>query len=444
MAASLRSFPLTGADYFVWALDRQMRRAGLSGNVCRMVVRLEGPVDEVRLRARLAGSPILGQLARLRLVRPLPLLSPRWRPVGGELPELLRVHPAPAGSDPGLVPALPAADLRPGVAPVLGFDLVRRSQGGDLVLSWHHALMDVRGADLLLRHLGRAAPSAAGPAGAFGDPGAAALPALRRWGSYPRRVGFARGSLAFITTTCREPLFSLVPAGSPAAGASNTYRVHWFTPDETSRVDEHGRRLDAGFRRSQFYLAASVRALHAVAAKRGDAVGAYVVPVPHDLRRRGAEGPILSNQLSFLFFRIEAAQTGSLAGMVCELTRQMMDQARGGNPESFRAAMELFRPAPLDFYVRQVGRPTRGRLATFFFSDAGESCPGLDRLAGAVPTAVTHLAPASCPPGLTVVFSRFRGRLCFVLSWIDGCLTAREVDELERAVCTALLEGDGA
>ena len=57
---------------------------------------------------------------------------------------------------------------------------------------------------------------------------------------------------------------------------------------------------------------------------------------------------------------------------------------------------------------------------------------------GARTTAVTHLAPASHPPGLTVVFSRFRGRLCFVISWVDDCLTAREIDLLEHGVRDAL------
>jgi len=36
--------PLTESDYFVLALDQQMRSIGLPGNICRLVLRLDGPL----------------------------------------------------------------------------------------------------------------------------------------------------------------------------------------------------------------------------------------------------------------------------------------------------------------------------------------------------------------------------------------------------------------
>lgn len=421
------SVPLTGADYFVCALDRQMRRAGLPGNVCRLVVRLEGGTDPARLAERLAGSEVLRWLARLRLTRDLPLQTPRWRAGGGPAPEILRLHRAGAGG--AWLPAdLPEHALRPDRCPALALDLVQGPRGtGHLVLTWHHALLDVRGAELLIGHLGGGpAPSAASAPAAHGEP--------RGW---LRKLSFARESLACITAACGGPMARL--GGGRAAGGGNRYRIHWFDEAETERVDEHARRLEADFRRSLFYLAASVKAVDGVARRRSGDRGDYVVPVPHDLRRRGAAGPLLSNQLSFLFFRVGAAGAGDLRATVGSLTAQMLEQVRGRTTESFRAAMELFRPAPLGFYLRQLGKPTGGGLATFFFSDAGESCPGLAELAGARPTAVTHLAPAADPPGLGVVFSRFRGRLCFVLSWVGEGLEASEVDRLDSGLAAALL-----
>jgi len=154
-----------------------------------------------------------------------------------------------------------------------------------------------------------------------------------------------------------------------------------------------------------------------------------------DLRRRGAGGPIFSNQLSFLFYRIEPGLAdGGLAEMIGELTRQMMDQVRNCNPQSFLAAMELFKPTPLDFYVSQLGRHTRGKSSTFSSPAAGESCIGMDEFMGARLAGVTHLAPASRPPGLTVVFSRFRGRLGAVLASVDDCLSPHEIDAMEHGL----------
>jgi hypothetical protein len=53
---------------------------------------------------------------------------------------------------------------------------------------------------------------------------------------------------------------------------------------------------------------------------------------------------------------------------------------------------------------------------------------------------VTHLVPTWRPPGLTVVFLSFGGRLSALLSWVDDCLSATEVEGLERDLRAALLE----
>ena len=59
--------------------DRRMRRVGLPGNVCCAVIRLGAGLDMERLRQRIATSPIMDWLARVRIIRPLPLLPPLWR-----------------------------------------------------------------------------------------------------------------------------------------------------------------------------------------------------------------------------------------------------------------------------------------------------------------------------------------------------------------------------
>jgi len=41
-----------------------------------------------------------------------------------------------------------------------------------------------------------------------------------------------------------------------------------------------------------------------------------------------------------------------------------------------------------------------------------------------------------------VVFWNFSGRLSVLLSWVDDCLSASEVDTLERGLRSALLEED--
>jgi hypothetical protein len=53
---------------------------------------------------------------------------------------------------------------------------------------------------------------------------------------------------------------------------------------------------------------------------------------------------------------------------------------------------------------------------------------------------VTHMVPTWRPPGLTVLFISFRGRVSAVLSWVDDCMSTAEVDGYERDLRSALLE----
>ena len=436
-------FRLTGGDYFIHALDRRMRRAGLAGNVCRIVIRLEGRLDAEPLRERVAASPIFNWLGRLRMIRLLPVLPPLWRAAARPVEVFHEHHGNGASGDvpANLPPALLERPMRAGGNPALALDLVSHRDGtAHLVFSWNHALLDVHGAEMLLRHLYVGEGAAGGlEDGDLVNPGQTSFSPLRQWRNFPRRAMTARGSLALINKTCGEPLFSLLPSPRPVKECRNHFRVCSFSEEETTRIDAHGERLKARFRRSLFYLAASIGALHTVVAGGGGEPGAYLVPVPHDLRRRGASSPIFSNQLSFLFYRIEPHLAASLTDTLGELTQQLTDQVRNRTPESFLAAMEMFKVMPLDFYIHRLGRPTRGKFASFFFTDAGETCAGMYELLGARVTAVTHLAPASRPPGLTVVFSRFRRQLTAVLSWVDDCLTLAEVDDLERGLRSALL-----
>lgn len=420
--------------------DHRMRGAGLPGNVCRVAVKLDNGLNSELLRQRVAASPLLDWLARVRIVRPLSVLPPVWRATAEPRP-FFHEHDEPAGASDGpeaLPPAVLGRELHASRGPALALDLVRhKDDTKSLVLSWNHALMDARGAEFIFRHL-------------HADDTAKGTSALENVISPQQRNGglsgwwssmrLAHGSVEWLHKSGAEPLFTLLPPARPTGPSRNLSRVLLFSDEEVARMDDRCQRLNAGFRRSNFYLAASIRALHTIATQRGNTNGAYLIPVPHDMRRRGANGPIFSNHLSILFYRIEPRQAVNLSGIISELTRQMMDQIRDRFPECCMAALDMFKPLPLSFYLHQLGKPTRGKFATFSFSDSGETCAGITNLMGGRIQAVTHLVPTWRPPGLTVLFWNFKGRPCAQLSWLDDCLSSAEADTLERSLRSALLE----
>ena len=420
--------------------DHRMRRFGLPGNVCCAVFQLDRGFEADRLRRRIAESPIMDWLARARFVRWLPLLPPVWRTTATPKTIFFEHHDQNGSGETAwtLPKVVTERELRAEHGPGVAFDVVRHADGSShLYLSWNHTLLDARGLDFLLSHLNaNGATNGAPSVKDFISP----IQMERRETSWWSNAKQAHGSVKWLHESGKEPLFSLVPPGARSGLRRNHRRVLQFTELETARIDARSQQLTAGFRRSHFFLAASIRSLHTIAVQRGNRDGAYLVPVPHDTRRHGAKGPIFSNHLSILFYRIEPQHAGRISDIVGELSRQMMDQIRERFPECCMAALEMFKPLPLGYYAHHLGKPTRGKIASLSFSDSGEICPGMTEFCGGRILDATHLIPCWRWPGLTVLFLRFGNRLSTLLSWVDDCLTPAEVDGLERTLRHALLE----
>ena len=436
-----RQIRLAAGDYFMHGQDRRMRQVGLPGNVCCAVIKLGNGFDVERLRRRIDASPIMDWLARAKISRTLPVLfPPLWRIAEKPEPIYFEHQNQNGVADPpwNLPPAVAARELDAVRGPGLVFDVMRYADGtSHLFLSWNHTHLDARGLDFLLNHLNADETTQATPkAPNFINPKQLGS-GLAGW--WPN-AKLARGSKPWLDESGAEPLFSLVPPGPRPAACKNHYRLIYFTEAETARIDARCQQFNCGFRRSHFFLAASLRALHAVAVQRGNQDGAYLIPVPHDTRKRGANGPIFSNHLSILFYRIEPKFAGCITDILGELSRQMTNQIRDKFPESCMAALDMFKPLPLGFYVNHLGKPTRGKFATFSFSDSGETCAGMKELWGGKILEVTHLVPAWRPPGLMIVFLKFGSRLSAQISWVDDCVRLAEVDGMERDMRKALLE----
>ena len=122
-----RRIRLAPGDYFMYGQDRRMRRVGLRGNVCRVALRLDGALNTQLLRQRVAASPMLDWLARVRITRPLPAFPPVWRTVA-QPGAVLHEHTEQEGGEdgPGRVPpVVMERDLHAGEGPALALDLVR-------------------------------------------------------------------------------------------------------------------------------------------------------------------------------------------------------------------------------------------------------------------------------------------------------------------------------
>jgi len=441
MAELPRQIRLAAGDYFMHGQDRRIRQSGMQGNVCCAVIRLGSDLDIERLRHRITNSPMIDWLSRVRLVRPFPLFPPVWRATG-EPKTIFFEHEDPNDDSDmcSLPPQVAQHELRAERGPGVAFDLVRHADGtSHLYLSWNHTFLDARGLDFLLAHLNSNNDSNGAPK--LQDFISSKQTGRREMGWWPN-AKMAHGSMKWLTKSGAEPLFSLISDKQRSGPCRNHRRLISFSVEDTARIDARCQKITAGFRRSHFFLAASIRALHTLAVKRGNKDGAYLTPVPHDTRKFGAKGPIFSNHLSILFYRIDPKFAERISDIVGELGRQMSDQIRDRFPECCIAALEMFKVLPLCYYLNHLGKPTHGKIASFSFSDSGEICPGMTELWGGKILDVTHVIPSWRPPGLTTLFLRYNNRLSIMLSWVDDCMNLAEVNGFERDLRRALLEED--
>ena len=130
---------------------------------------------------------------------------------------------------------------------------------------------------------------------------------------------------------------------------------------------------------------------------------------------------------------------GSLAATVGVLKNQMREQVSEGIPYSYLEMMNILRRLPLPMYARLLSGPTRGKMASFFFSYTGDCCPEMDRFMGLPVREIVHLAPATSIPGLSVVFMQHKKSLKAVLSLRDSLLSRDEMVEFEKHLRQDLL-----
>jgi hypothetical protein len=160
-----------------------------------------------------------------------------------------------------------------------------------------------------------------------------------------------------------------------------------------------------------FYLAAAIRAHHAVFRARGVDPRAYLVPLPVNLRARGGAGALFRTHVSLLWFRVLPHEAEDLDGLLALLKQQRLAAIRAGHVEGGAHAMDLVRALPARLHTRLARSHHAGELCSFFFAWTGEFLAGQRQFLGAEIRDGFHVAPAPPSPGSCLAASLFGGRL---------------------------------
>jgi len=438
-----KGLELSGSDYFLCAMDRITRRSGSCPNSpCRLVVEVEGKIDPDVFRRRINDSPFLQWMANVKKAASVPFSIPRWRSNGSGkgVPVVCEDGLWPNTAEERISSFSPKNLSNGGQHP---FSFILSGHDGDrscCILNWDHTLMDAHGAEILLHQVfGRreSEPEIESLLPAEGQEMGTRIPSSL---GFAGRLSYARKSIRYISEASVMPIAVLQTSDSRGDHADQYYTI-CFNDEETEQVVSHCATMGVSYSHSLFYLAATARALHAVRSRRSAEEVPYLVPVPLNLRRKGGIGPAFSNNVSFLFYRILPEEIRDFRKTVLSLKDQMREQVMQEIPHSCAEMMRMMRRLPLPLYSRLLSGPTRGQLASFFFSYTGDCCPGMEKFLNLPIRQVIHLAPATSIPGLSVVFMRHRNCLKTILSFRDSLIDQEDLRVFEEQLRTDLLPG---
>ena len=422
---------LTGPDCFLRAFDGEVRRKTGSSHLSQLVLRLGPGFDPERLRKLLAEVASEIPIVRAPIVRPGGVAAPVYRldrAAGVPLPRV-EVHPEPkadAGS-PRQIPDVffhrlnDTFEMRRGE--LLRFDVVPYEGGAagtDLAMTWLHMLFDGSGSEAFIAWL--AARAGESPVELPGDRGLGDVT--------PPVMGAGRGREAQRWQRHMQGLAGRSPRSlaGPLARKSQDlrYEVEIWNEVETSAISKRASELAGFLTPMLFYLAASIRAHHAVLHARGVDPRSFVVPLPVNMRSKGGQGAIFRSHVSMLWFQVAPEETGSLEGLIEVLKVQRREAIKAKMIEAGVAAMDYARYAPAPLYTWMARRSFGGELCSFFFAYTGEFLSGLDSFLGAPIEDGFHAPSVPASPGSSLIFSVQAGRLHRTHVHQQGIVTSDE------------------
>lgn len=402
------------------AMDRDMRRACGVGNVCHLLVTLERNSALQALAVRLSQLPLFRYVSSLRL-SPSFMRSPRWIENSSSDPkEVIREKDLVSEGD--LRAYVISHDIDTNLQAPFGATLLPQFQSGPSILfHWHHALCDAHGGEKLVRLLAEGCQEVL-------------VPSVKPRESLLQALSNARKAKQMIFQKSRGPLARLLNDSNKEPRVSIEKVV--FSREETMLFEKLSKELTNGIFPSAILLAASARAATRCCNPSQDAL---LIPVPHDVRRTTKERSVLSNQASFLFFRFIPGMLESLPQATNEAIAQLQEAIAEGSPRTMLSFLRIIRRLPLSFLWRIIETPTKGHPASLYFSDIGDSLSLMTSFLGGQITYATHYPPLLSPPGLTTVWSRYRGLLELTVCYDQTVFTAGGISRFLEVLKTDLL-----
>lgn len=421
---------LSGADCFHLVLDKHAKKNGAGGNVMRKVFYFSNPLSFEKINGILKSSPVIYWLCNIKLVQGSLFKLPCWKYIDRGNEVILLEHHAQIENE--IPQSILTRDITVESTRFIEADLVHYLSGGcAFVLSWNHILLDAKGTTLLFEHLNQLSENKAQDPGIF-FPGKEEKTNITTYISNMYKVK------KFVQASSKPPVISVASAKNTTVDGRTLTRVIPFTESETNKINELAFKSGSRFGLTFYFVACCSHVIHFLNQQRNKA-GDLWLPVPYDGRLRGAAGPLISNCVSFLFYRIPKNELNTVSQTVKFLSSQMMAQIKEGIPQKYTMFLNMMRHIPLWLYYFLISRTGKGVFASFLYTSTGDNFNDLRSLFGEPIRNINMIPALTFPPGLTFVFLKHDEALNINIAYSPDIISDNELHLIEQKLKEILL-----
>lgn len=424
---------LSGADCFHLVLDKHAKKHSTGGNVMRKVFYFNSTLSTEKIDGILKKSPLIYWLCNIVLVRPYFFRLPYWKFTNKGNEIILQTHYCKIENE--IPEKIILRDINIKAERFIEADIIIYPSGKSaFVLSWNHILLDAKGTTLLFEHLNDLAANKQPDYNLF-------FPAKQRSTSFIQYISNMYKIKNFMAQSAKPPVRSVyTPAINNTYGRTYCKTIS-FTSDETQRISDNAIKSGSRFGPTLFFVACCSQAVHQLT-KKQNKLGDLWLPVPYDGRLRGANGPIISNSVSFIFHRLPTSALESVSETVKYLSLQMASQIKDGIPKRYTLFLNMMRHIPLWLYYFLINKTGKGVFASFLYTSTGDNFNNLASLFNEPVKEINMIPALTFPPGLTFVFLKHSDVLHLNITYSKKTIDDNELNLIEQKIKQILLTAD--
>jgi len=421
---------LSGADCFHLVLDMHAKKHGAGGNVMRKIFYFNNTLSVDKIGNILKSSPVIHWLCNIKLIPGSLLKIPYWKYTdqGNEI--ILKEHHTATENE--IPREILERDITITATRFIEADLVYYPSGAcAFILSWNHILLDAKGTTLLFEHLNHITDQQQQNFDHF-------FPAR---GKRPNIIRYIRNMYKvkhFVQTSSRAPVSSVATKHFKTTEGNTNYEVIHFNAAETKKIHDNAFKTGSRFGPTLYFIACSSHVIHALNKQRNNE-GDIWLPVPYDGRLKGSIGPLISNCVAFLFYRIAPKEMNSVTETVKSLSAQMMAQIKDDMPRKYSMFLDMMRHIPLWLYYFLISRTGKGTFASFLYTSTGDNFNELRSLFGEPLRDLTLVPALTFPPGLTFVFLKHDDELNVNIAYSPDIISNNDLHLIEQKIKEILL-----